>query len=121
MDYTIDDVHEILNEIYINIPKDLLEDLNGGIILLDEIMYHEESRNGDLLVLGNYSRFGVRKQINIFYQSLKKAYPILEQDELREKLEDLLMHELRHHTEYKARIMDLIVEDEKDIDNYLNR
>jgi len=121
MDYTIDDVHEILDEIYENIPQELLKDLNGGVILLDEIKYHEESRNNDLLVLGNYVRFGVRRQINIFFRSFKRAFPKLSHEKLREKLDDLLMHELRHHTEYKARIKDLILEDEDNIEKYKSK
>ncbi|NLW53122.1 MAG: hypothetical protein GXY87_07180 [Tissierellia bacterium] len=121
MDYTIEDVHEILNKLYEQIPVELLKDLNGGIILLDEIKYHNESRNNDLLILGTYSRFGVRRQINIYYQSLKRAYPKLDEVALEERLNDLLWHELRHHTEYRARVRDLEIEDENNIEKYLRR
>lgn len=118
MDYTIQDVHDILNKLYENIPEELLAELNGGIILLDEIRFHQEARNSDLLILGTYSRFGVRRQINIYYQSLKRVYPRLTLEELEHRLEDLLWHELRHHTEYRARIRDLEIEDENKIGQY---
>lgn len=121
MDYNIDDVHDILEEICEEIPKELFIDLNGGIILLDEIKYYDKSADDSLLVLGTYSRFGVRRQINIYYRSIKYVYPKLSRHVLYEKLRDLLMHELQHHTEYKAKVKDLILEDEKFIRRILNK
>lgn len=121
MDYSIDDAHEILERIYEEIPKELFKDLNGGIILLDEILYHDKSVNNSLLVLANYARFGVRKQINIYFKSIKRVYPYLEYEKLYEILYEILTHELRHHTEYKARVRDLEIEDEIKINDYLDR
>ena len=113
IDYTIDIVHNILDDLCAKIPSQLLADLNGGIILHDEIKYHEKAVQDNILVLGSYHRFGVRRQINIYYKSIKRAYPLMTRLALEEKLEELLLHELRHHIEYKARVKDLIDEDKK--------
>lgn len=121
MDYTIEDAHRILEQACTEIPDELFAELNGGIILLDEIKYHERSINNTLLVLGTYERFGVRKQINIYYQSIKKAFPILSEDALYRKLSEILKHEIQHHTEFRARLRDLEIEDEININNYLDK
>lgn len=121
MDYTIDDVHRILDEAAKAIPEELFKELNGGIILLDEIKIHDKAKNNDLFVLGTYNRFGVMKQINIYYQSIKRVYPILSEERLYEILLKLLKHEIQHHTEYMARLRDLEIEDENMINRYLEK
>lgn len=120
MNYTIDDVYEILEQVCKEIPRELFQELNGGIILLDEILYHDKSIDDSLLVLANYARFGVRKQINIYYQSIKKIYPYLDYNQLYEKLSSILRHEIQHHTEYRAKLRDLEIEDEIFINRYLD-
>lgn len=119
MDYTIDDVHRVLEEISSSLPESLFEELNGGIVLLDEISYHDKSIDNSLLVLGNYVRFGVRRQINIFYKSIKQAFPMMSEEMLNKKLTEILTHELQHHTEFRARLRDLEIEDEININKYL--
>ncbi len=39
--------------------------------------------------------------------------------ELNEKLEELLLHEFTHHIEYRAGEKNLEIKDEQDLNNYL--
>lgn len=112
MSYDIDEIEEILEEVIDEISPELFEGLNGGIILKEEIKYHKESVNNDLVVLGEYTRFGVLKQIFIYYGSINNQYPDLERQQLKEKLTELINHELRHHVEYRAGVNDLVREDD---------
>ena len=70
MSYDIDIMQEVLEEILDEIDPDLFKGLNGGVILKEEIKYHKESINNDLVVLGEYTRFGVLKQIFLAVQTM---------------------------------------------------
>lgn len=116
--YDIETVHEILNDIVDSIDPVLFEGLNGGVILHEEIKYHEESIDNDLIVLGNYIRSGTIKRINIYYGSIKQKYPYYTESQLKERLEKLVYHELRHHIEGIAKVNDLDIEDQIFIENH---
>lgn len=118
MSYDIDVIQEILEEIVDGIDQDLFEGLNGGIILKEEIKYHNESINNDLVVLGEYTRFGVLKQILIYYGSIKNQYPDFDREQLKDRLTELVNHELRHHIEYRAGVNDLVREDDEFISKH---
>lgn len=114
----IDMVHEILNDIVDRIDPVLFEGLNGGVVLHDEVKYHDEAINEDLVVLGEYTRYGVIRQISIYYGSLEIQYPNYNYEQLKNRLQELVDHELRHHVEYKAGIDDLVDEDNKFINEH---
>ncbi len=118
MDYTIDRAELLLEKIIDQMPEFLFKDLNGGVVLMDEIKFHPEAKNKDLLIMGKYIRFGVRRQINIYFGSIKYVYKNLSDGDLEKILEEILVHELRHHMEYKANVKDLILEDEAFIKEY---
>ncbi len=118
MDYTIDRAENLLEEIIDQMPDYLFHDLNGGVVLMEEVKFHPEAKNKDLLIMGKYIRFGVRRQINIYFGSIKYVYNKLTEDRLKNILEEILVHELRHHMEYKANVKDLILEDEAYIKEY---
>lgn len=118
MSYDIDTVHEMLNDIVDDMDQSLFEGLNGGIVLLDDIKYHKEAKNNDLVILGEYTRYGVLKQISIYYGSLVKQFPHFTYEQMKNRLQKLVDHELRHHVEYKAGVDDLIDEDKVFIENH---
>ena len=118
MSFDIDTIHEMLNEIVDSIDENLLYDLNGGVVLDEKTKFHEESINEDLLILGEYQRYGIIKRIVIYYGSLMLRYSHYSYEQMFESLTGLINHELRHHVEYKAKSRDLIEEDEEYIENY---
>lgn len=118
MNYDIEKINEILDDIVDEIDASLFNGLNGGIVLKEEIKYHKESLNNDLVILGEYVRFGVLKQIFIYYGSIEHLYPSYTEEQLKSRLKDLINHELRHHVEYKAGVDDLVREDNEYIKNH---
>ncbi len=118
MSLEIDKIHEMLNEIVDSIDENLFEGLNGGVVLEEKIKFHEESINEDLIILGEYQRHGFIKRIVIYYGSLIRRYSHYNDEQMYNRLEELVNHELRHHVEYKAKLRDLVDEDEIYLKNY---
>lgn len=114
----IDEVEEILDEICESIPDYAFDHLNGGIILVEDKKYHEEARNDDLLVMGEYQRSILGNMIKIYYGSFMEMYRFSSSDRLREKLEEVLLHEFTHHLEFLANEWGLVIEDKKFLEEY---
>lgn len=114
----IDEVQEILEEICESIPSYAYKHLNGGIILTEEVKYHEESRNEDLLIMGEYQRSVLGNMIKIYYGSFMEMYRFSPREILKEKLEEVLLHEFTHHLEFLANEWGLVIEDNKFLEEY---
>lgn len=114
----IDEVEEILDDICESIPDYAFDHLNGGIILVEDKKYHEEARNDDLLVMGEYQRSILGNMIKIYYGSFMEMYRFSSSDRLREKLEEVLLHEFTHHLEFLANDWGLVIEDKKFLEEY---
>lgn len=114
----LDEVEELLNEIYEETPKILFRDLNGGIVIEEDICYHPESINNDLICLGVYRRDMLGRNIAIYYGSIMKLFGHLSREELKEKLKGVFYHELTHHNEYLAKEYGLEIEDREFLNKY---
>lgn len=114
----IDEVEEILEDICESIPSYAFDHLNGGIILSEDKKYHEEARAEDLLVMGEYQRSILGKMIKIYYGSFMEMYRYSSRERLREKLEEVLLHEFTHHLEFLANEWGLVIEDKKFLEEY---
>lgn len=116
----LDEVEELLEEIYTEIDKKYFDKLNGGIIIEENICYHPCGKNGELLCLGAYRIDLMGRSIVIYYGSIMEVFAYLTREELKEKLKGILLHELTHHLEFLAGENDLVIEDEKYIKEYLD-
>lgn len=114
----IDEVEEILEEICESIPSYAFDHLNGGIILSEDKKYHEESREDDLLIMGEYQRSILGNMIKIYYGSFMEMYRYSSRERLKEKLEEVLLHEFTHHLEFLANEWGLVIEDKKFLEEY---
>ena len=114
----IDEVEEILEDICESIPSYAFDHLNGGIILSEDKKYHEESRADDLLIMGEYQRSILGNMIKIYYGSFMEMYRYSSRERLKEKLEEVLLHEFTHHLEFLANEWGLVIEDEKFLEEY---
>ncbi len=112
---------EILDELYQEVPEDILEGLNLGVAVGEELKVHDKAINNDLYVLGQYKRSGMGKGVMIYYGSFMHLYGRVSEERLRERMRQVLYHELRHHMEYRANNKDLEVEDAIFIAKYQNR
>ena len=117
----IDEVQEILEEICESIPSYAYEHLNGGIILTEERKFHQESYAEDLLIMGEYQRSILGNMIKIYYGSFMDMYRFSSRETLREKLEEVLLHEFTHHLEFLANEWGLVIEDKKFLEEYRKR
>lgn len=114
----IDEVEEILEDICESIPSYAFDHLNGGIILSEDKKYHEESREDDLLIMGEYQRSILGNMIKIYYGSFMEMYRYSSRERLKEKLEEVLLHEFTHHLEFLANEWGLVIEDKKFLEEY---
>lgn len=119
---TIDELHEILDEIAEEVPVEFFHKLNQGIVLLQEYKLHPESRDIDkLYIMGEYVRSVAGRHIVIYYGSFKKVYRGYSREFLREKLRETLFHEFTHHLESLAGEKGLEIEDAENLAKYLEK
>ncbi|MEI6131411.1 MAG: metallopeptidase family protein [Bacillota bacterium] len=119
---TIEEMEAMLDEIAMELPQEFYKELNGGILLLPEAKFHEQSQQGDLYIMGEYYRGGnMGRYIAIYYGSFAGVYGHLAPEHLKEQLRSTLKHEFRHHLESLGGERDLEKIDEKNISNYLNK
>jgi len=95
---SIDEVNEILDEVYEEFPPELFQDLNGGVLLLEEELADPEAGE-NVYIMGEYCNDELGRYSNIYYGS----FAALLFDEPRpvwvEELRETLRHELTHHVE----------------------
>jgi len=119
---TIDEMHEVLDELAEELPPVFFKDLNGGIVLLPDAKESEYSRRNDLYTLGEYHHGGAMgNYIKIYYGSFERLFGFLSFEEMKKELRKTLRHEFRHHIETLAGEDALADEDARDIRNYLER
>ena len=108
---TIDEVNDILDQVCGEFPEALFQDLNGGILLLEEALPDPDAGE-DVYIMGEYCVDEMGRYINIYYGS----FAALLFDEPRRVWEDelrtTLRHELTHHVEALAGERSLELKDE---------
>ena len=116
----IDEVHDMLEQIIEEIPEEFLKKLNEGVVLLAGPKTHPESKNDELLVLGEYSTSVTGRNIKIYYGSFKRAYRGISKEALYRELKDTLLHEFTHHLESLAGERGLEIKDAIQLKKYRN-
>ena len=95
---SIDEVYDILEEVYAELPEPLFNGLNGGVLLLEDEVPDPEA-GPDIYIMGEYCWDEMGRYINIYYGSFAAVL----YDEPREvwvdELRVTLRHELTHHVE----------------------
>jgi len=110
----------ILDELVCELPECFFQDLNLGVVVLDEAKRHPKSAEKDLFVMGEYhSSPSMGRGIVIYYGSFCRVYGNLNAKAMRLKLRETLRHEFRHHLEGLSGIHDLEVIDRDSIEKYL--
>ena len=119
---TIDQVHDMLDKIATEIPAEFFDNLNEGVVLLEEYKIHPESRSSDTLyTMGEYCRSVTGRNIKIYYGSFKNIYREISYDALYENLKHTLLHEFTHHLESLAGERGLEFQDHTDMKKYIDR
>lgn len=118
---TFEECGELLDDIADSVPEPLYRKLNGGIILLPDKKLHPKAVDNDLFILGEYRRDCLGRYIVIFYGSIMRVYGHYTKEQLKVKLKEILLHEIRHHNEFLAGYKDLVLYDEDRINEYLDK
>ncbi len=98
MTLSIDEVNEILNEVYEEFPPELFEDLNGGVLLLEDEATDPEVGE-DIYIMGEYCHDDMGRYINLYYGSFVAVLGNAPRQVWVDELRETLCHELTHHVE----------------------
>ena len=98
----IDRFYELLNEICDELPDDFFRELHYGVQLSEEYKASPYAENGDLVIMGEYSRSRQGNKITIYYGSFAHTCGWMPEEQLKEKLRGVVRHEFRHHMENLA-------------------
>lgn len=120
MKMTIDEMHELLDEVAEEFPHELFRDLNGGVSLLDETKRSSRDPDGGLYTLGEYRRDQMGRYIVLYYGSISAVHGHKKSEKLKQVLKELLAHELTHHLESLSGERDLEIKDEMKLAKYLS-
>ena len=104
MIFTIDEAAQALDEMAESFPAPLLEELNGGVNLLEDTVEDPQFPQGELYILGEFCEDCLGRYINLYYgafAALAATEDWTEQDWL-EELRTTLAHELTHHMESRS-------------------
>ncbi len=115
-----DEANEWLDEVADSLPAEIFDGLNGGVVLLPDILISPEAQKRDLFTLGLYHNepYGLGRYIAIYYGSFVQVYGKSSLEEQKRGLKEVLQHELTHHIESLAGVRDLEVEDEQFMQHY---
>lgn len=95
---SIDEVNDILDEVYNEFPEPLFEGLNGGVLLLEDELPDPEA-GPDVYVMGEYCWDEMGRYINLYYGSFAAVLSDESRQVWEEELRFTLRHELTHHVE----------------------
>jgi len=98
----IDRFYELLQEVCDELPDDFFRELHYGVQLSEEYRPSPYAENGDLVIMGEYTRSRQGNRITIFYGSFARTCGWMSEDQLKDKLRDVVRHEFRDHMENLA-------------------
>lgn len=110
--YLFEDIGKLLDEIVDELPAPLLDRLNGGINLVYESKHNEKIPSSDYWVLGEYCCDSLGRRVYIYYGSFMAMYIDASPAQIKKKLREVVLHELRHHVEGLCGVRDLAIEDD---------
>jgi hypothetical protein len=116
---TFEEAQLALDEIACDLPQAIFDGLNGGYVLTEQTIVGDDG----LYVLGQYhvQPRGLGRYVEVHYGSIAEIYSYLSPRAFREKLKEVLHHELTHHLESLAGDRSLEIKDAQDRAKYLFR
>lgn len=119
---SIEEIHNILDEITEELPSDFFKKLNEGIVLLPQYKLHPKSEGSrTLYIMGEYSISVTGRNIKIYYGSFKKVYANASKETIYRQLKETLLHEFTHHLESLAGERGLEIKDKAYLDKYKHK
>ena len=119
---SLEEMELLLEEITLDLPREIFVKLNGGIVLLPEVKRNEKIKEGNMLILGEYHSGGnMGRYIAIYYGSFRRVFGHLNEKLFKNQLIKTVKHEFTHHLESLAGERDLEKKDDEYMARYLNR
>lgn len=112
---SIDEVQELLEKLCDELPEGLFQQLNGGVLLLEDTVPDPEVGD-EVYIMGDYCRNRLGRYVNIYYGSFAALLADAPREEWEEELRITLRHELTHHVEDLAGERGLERWDEEELD-----
>ena len=117
-----EEFEQIAYEIAETLPEDFFRELHGGIVVKRRCMLHPKAEGNDLFILGEYHRNKhLGRFVVLYYGSFERCFHAFSEEELRDKIRKVLLHEFRHHLESLAGERDLEIEDMIELSRYKYR
>lgn len=102
---------ELAGEMTDRLPERLLEGLNGGIVVQEEARRRATDPAG-VYILGEYiTDEYLGAYVAVYYGSFRQLFGGQPESVWHEELWTTIKHEIRHHVERQAGVMDLDIED----------
>lgn len=95
---SIDEVYDLLDKLAEELPEELFDSLNGGILLLEDEVADPEAGE-DVFIMGEYCWDEMGRYINLYYGSFVAVLAEEPREVWEEELRITLRHELTHHVE----------------------
>ena len=95
---SIEEVNDILDAAVEDYPEELFQELNGGILLLEDEVADPEAGE-DIYIMGEYCWDEMGRYINLYYGSFVAVLADEPREVWEEELRLTLRHELTHHVE----------------------
>ena len=89
----------MLNEVCDELPDDFFRELHYGVQLSEEYKPSPYAENGDMVIMGEYTRSRQGNKITIYYGSFACTCGWMSEEQLKERLRGVVRHEFRHHME----------------------
>lgn len=113
----IERTQEILDALAEELPEIFYRELNGGILLLEDVKMSPEVEG--LYIMGEYVKsHSLGRMIKIYHGSIKACYGEIPESLYAEKLREILRHEFCHHIENLAGDKSLEIEDQVRLNRY---
>ncbi len=95
---SIDEVNNILDEAVEEYPEELFQELNGGILLLEDAIPDPQAGE-NVYIMGEYCWDEMGRHINLYYGSFAALLADEPRSVWEKELRATLRHELTHHVE----------------------
>lgn len=92
----------MLDEVCAELPDDFFRDLHYGVHLSEEFKRSPYDEDGNMIIMGEYTRSRAGNKITIYYGSFEQTCGWMSEEQLKDKLREIVRHEFRHHMENLA-------------------
>jgi predicted Zn-dependent protease with MMP-like domain len=119
---SLEEFETIVQEITDTLPEEFFRELNGGVIIREQEKIHPASVGDDLFIMGEYQiNYYLGRFVVLYYGSFSRCCGWYSENELRNMIRKVVLHEFRHHLESLAGERNLEIEDARELAAYKMR